>query len=90
MGKRAWRTPIPHVVPTFRVSGGIGGAAVGAAQVVGPPQQVDKVQAVAEIQIGIGNFRGRALVPVTTRKGLTSSIKGIGGVGVSAEIKFPL
>jgi hypothetical protein len=75
------------VVPIIRV---LGGAAVGAAQVVGPPRQVDKVQGVGELQLNAGRFRGRALVPVTARKNLTSSIKGIGGVGTSAEIKFPL
>ena len=75
------------VVPIIRV---LGGAAVGAAQVVGPPTQVDKVQAVGEVQVTAGHFRGRGLIPVTARKGLTNSIKGIGGVGTSADIKFPL
>ena len=76
-----------RVVPIIRV---LGGVAVGGAQIVGPPSQVDKVQAVGEVQLNVGRFRGRALVPVTTRKNLTGSIKGIGGVGTSAEIKFPI
>ncbi|MFQ6098149.1 MAG: hypothetical protein ACE5O2_10525 [Armatimonadota bacterium] len=66
------------------------GGAVGAAQVMGPAHQVDKVQAVAELELGIGRFRGRALLPVTTKKRLTKTIRGVGGTGVSANIKFPL
>lgn len=76
------------VVPILRVGGGGGGTAVGAAQVMGPSVQVDKVQAVAELEINIGDVRGRALVPVSTKSNLTSSVKGIGGVGVSANVKF--
>ena len=75
------------VVPIIRV---LGGAAVGAAQVVGPPIQVDKVQAVGEMQLNAGSLRGRALIPVTGRKNLTNSIKGVGGVGTSADMKFVL
>jgi hypothetical protein len=75
------------VVPIIRV---VGGVAVGGAQVVGPPEQVDKVQAVGEVQLNAGRFRGRALVPVTVRKGLTNSIRGVGGVGTSAEMKLSL
>lgn len=76
------------VVPVVRV--GKGGTAVGAVQVMGPPQQVEKVQAVAELELGIGRLRGVALVPITTKKAETKSIRGVGGVGVSANIKFPL
>lgn len=76
------------VVPILRV--GRGDAAVGAAQVMGPPSQVGKVQAVAEMELGISKLRGRALIPVTTKKHLTSSIKGVGGVGVSATMKIKL
>ena len=76
------------VVPILRV--GRGDAAVGAAQVMGPPEQVRKVQAVAEMELGISKLRGRALIPVTTKKRLTSSIKGVGGVGVSATMKVKL
>lgn len=76
-----------RVVPILRIGEG-GGTAVGAAQVMGPAVQVDKVQAVGELELGVGNLRGRALLPVSTKKELTKSIKGIGGVGVSANIKF--
>jgi hypothetical protein len=78
------------VVPILRIARGGGGTAVGGAQVMGPATQVDKVQAVGELELNIAQFRGRALIPVTTRKDLTQSIKGVGGVGVSANIKFPL
>ena len=75
------------VVPILRVGGG--STAVGAAQVMGPAQQVDKVEAVAELEWNpTGAVRGRALIPVSTRD--TSSVKGVGGVGVSANIKVPL
>ncbi len=75
------------VVPILRVGSG---TAVGAAQVMGPKAQVQKVEAVAEIELNVGGLRGRGLIPVTTRRELTSSIRGVPGVGVSANIKFPL
>lgn len=74
------------VVPIVRVGGG---TAVGAAQVMGPRVQVDKVQAVAEVEIRItGAIRGRGLIPISTRN--ASTVRGVGGVGVSANIKFPI
>ncbi|MCX7599497.1 MAG: hypothetical protein N2512_11635 [Armatimonadetes bacterium] len=76
------------VVPVVRV--GKGGTAVGAVQVMGPPQQVKKVQAVAEVELGIGRLRGRGLVPIATKTAEGSTLKGVGGVGVSANIKFPI
>lgn len=76
------------VVPVLRVGSG---TAVGAVQVQGPAEQVEKVQAVAEIEIKIGSaIRARGLVPVTTNKVETDSIKGVGGVAVTANIKFPV
>jgi len=75
------------VVPILRVGSGV---AVGAAQVMGPQRQVNKVEAVAEIELNIGDLRGRGLIPVTTRRDLTSSVRGVDGVGVSANIKFPI
>jgi hypothetical protein len=76
------------VVPVVRIGAG---TAVGAVQIVGPEQQVRKVQAVAELELSLGNsMRARALVPITTRRADTSTIRGVGGVGVSANIKFPL
>ncbi len=76
-----------RVVPILRVGSGV---AVGAAQVMGPQQQVQKVEAVAEIELNIGDFRGRGLIPVTTRRDLTRNIRGVDGVGISANIKFPI
>ncbi len=77
------------VVPILRVAEG-GGTAIGAAQVMGPSVQVEKATAVAEIELTIGDFRGRALLPISTKRSVTSSVKGIEGVGVSANIKFPI
>ncbi|MGC9319889.1 MAG: hypothetical protein ACP5KN_17790 [Armatimonadota bacterium] len=77
------------VVPIIRVGEG-GGTAVGAAQVMGPGTQLQKVEAVAELELSVGDFRGRALLPVSTKRNLTRSVKGISGVGVSANIKFPI
>lgn len=77
------------VVPILRVGEG-GGTAVGAAQVMGPQQQVRTTEVVAEVELSIGDLRGRALIPVSTRRGLDRSPDGVPGVGVSANIKFPI
>jgi len=74
------------VVPILRVGGG---TAIGAAQIIGPARQVDKVKVVAEVEWKpSANIRARGLIPIATKD--TSSIRGVGGVGVSANIKFPL
>ncbi len=76
------------VVPIIRVGGNV---AVGAAQVMGPAERVDKVKAVAQMDWTPGEtFRGRLLLPVTTDRDLTSSVRGVGGVGISAVIVFPV
>jgi hypothetical protein len=77
------------VVPIIRV-GSRGGGQAGAAQVVGPAEQVRKVEAVAEAELGLGPFRGRALIPVATKNPLKGQIKGVDGVGVNASIKVRL
>ncbi|NLO72922.1 MAG: hypothetical protein GX100_02285 [candidate division WS1 bacterium] len=77
------------VVPILNVGVG-GGTAVGAAQVMGPEAQVKTVRAVAQIEWSPGEFRGRYLVPVTTDRDLTSSVKGVDGVGISAVVSFRL
>jgi hypothetical protein len=74
------------VVPIIRM-GTKGGTQVGGAQVVGPAQQVERVKAVAEVQLDLGPLRGRGLIPVETRNPLRGEIKGVDGVGVSASIK---
>ncbi len=76
------------VVPILKI--GSGDKAIGAAQVMGPAEQVKKVQGVAQVDLKLGNFRGRALIPVTTKKHLTSTIRGVGGVGVSATMKLKI
>lgn len=74
------------VVPILRVGSG---TAIGAAQVMGPAEQVAKVKAVAEVEWTPGiHLRARGLIPIASTG--TTSIKGVGGVGVSANIKFPL
>ncbi len=74
------------VVPIIRM-GTKGGTQAGAAQVVGPAAQVQRVKAVAEVQLDLGPLRGRGLVPVETKNPLKGEIKGVAGVGVSASIK---
>jgi len=74
------------VVPIIRLIGR-GGTAVGAAQVMGPRQQVEKVKGVAEVELSIGGaIRARGLLPIGTR----NSLSIVPGVGVSANIKFPI
>jgi hypothetical protein len=74
------------VVPIIRLVGR-GGTAVGAAQVMGPQIQVEKVKAVAEVELNmLGSFRARGLLPIGTR----NSLNIVPGVGVSANIKFPI
>jgi hypothetical protein len=81
---------LTKVVPVLAV--GHGGTAIGAVQVMGPPDQVKQVQAVAEIQVAMDRLRGRGLVPISTKSAGASStsLKAVNGVGVSANIKFPL
>ncbi len=74
------------VVPIIRM-GTKGGTQVGGAQVVGPAPQVERVKAVAEVQLDLGPLRGRGLIPVETQNPLKGEIKGVAGVGVSASIK---
>jgi hypothetical protein len=78
---------LTRVVPVVAV--GRGGTAIGAVQIMGPAEKVKKVQAVAEITVSMDRLRGRGLVPVST-KIAGSSLKVVNGVGVSANIKFPL
>ena len=66
------------------------GGYVGAAQVMGPQELVDKTEAVMQIE---GNFSGnqfrvKALVPVDTKN--VTSFNRINGVGVSAIIDIKI
>ncbi|MCX7925471.1 MAG: hypothetical protein N2554_06650 [Fimbriimonadales bacterium] len=67
------------------------GAYIGAAQVMGKPEAVRKVQAVAQIE---GDFMGRevrlrALIPIST-KNPQRSINRVEGVGVSGIIDIKI
>ncbi|MHB0998951.1 MAG: hypothetical protein ACYC27_06865 [Armatimonadota bacterium] len=72
------------VVPIFSVGAG---AYVGAAQVQGPPDRVDDVRGVGQVETRIGDFRGRLMIPVnTTTPG--KNLDRISGVGISALVDF--
>lgn len=75
------------VVPIISIGSG---TAIGAAQVMGPEAQVKTVRAVGQLEGYLGSLRGRYLIPVTTDRDLTSSVKGVDGVGISAVIVFPI
>lgn len=63
------------------------GKYIGAVQVVGPTEQVDKVKAVAQLE---GTFNGiaraNALIPIESLS--VSNLSRVQGVGVSATIDF--
>lgn len=63
------------------------GGYIGAAQVVGSPEHVQRVKAVVQVEGKFGDFRAKVLVPTTTDKasGTPDRAKG---VGVSAVIEF--
>ncbi len=74
------------------LSVGIGrSSAIGAAQIMGPPDKVDQVVAIAQPE---GEFLGReirlrALIPVSD-KNVTRGIKTVDGVGVSGIVDIKL
>ena len=74
------------VVPILSLGSG---GYVGAAQVVGNPDNVKTVKAVIQVEGKIGSFRPRILVPTTTDK-VTGSPDRAKGVGVSAVIEFKI
>jgi len=63
------------------------GGYIGAAQVVGNPENVKSVKAVFQLEGRIGSFRPRILVPTTTDK-VTGNPDRAKGVGVSAVVEF--
>lgn len=74
------------VVPIVSVGQG---AYVGAAQVSGPQDAVDQVQAVGQLEGSVSGktFRLKALVPIDTQKPSGSnSLRRVKGVGVSAIV----
>lgn len=80
------------VVPIISVGigAGSGGNAIGAAQVTGPKDKIDKVAAVAQPEAKIfGEIRIRALIPVSS-KNVIQDIKKVDGVGVSGIVDLKL
>lgn len=73
------------VVPTFAVGSG---AYIGGAQVQGEPDQVDQVKYVGQVEIPLGRFRGKALVPVNSLTPGKAKLKPIKGTGVTAVVDF--
>lgn len=74
------------VVPIISVGSG---KYVGAVQVVGPKSQVDKVQAVGQLEGSFNNIaRAKALIPLATKD--VTNLNRVQGVGVSAmiDLKF--
>lgn len=68
------------------------GTHLGAAQVVGPKERVDQVQAVAQGEIDPlrDKLRLRALIPIATKNITKGEMRTVGGVGVSAIIDLKL
>ncbi|MGQ9454651.1 MAG: hypothetical protein ACUVRS_06540 [Armatimonadota bacterium] len=86
--KNVGTTEATAVVPILSLGSG---AHIGAAQVIGSKENVEKCKAVVQIEANtlIGkNIRVRALVPVGSKT--TSNIKRIYGVGVSAIIDIKI
>jgi hypothetical protein len=76
------------VVPILSL--GAGGF-IGAAQVVGVPEKVKAVQAVLQIEVGLGTGRAKALIPISTKKPVQEAEKlRVPGVGVSAVIDIKI
>jgi hypothetical protein len=83
-------TMTTKVVPI--ISGGIASRqAVGAAQVMGPRYQVEKVQAVAQIDQDIlgKEVKIRAMIPIESKE-ILKDIRRVEGVGVSGIVDLKL
>jgi hypothetical protein len=74
------------VVPILSLGGG---GYIGAAQVVGNPENVKQVKAVFQLEGRFGSFRAKVLVPTTTDK-VSGNPDRAKGVGVSAVIEFKI
>ena len=72
------------VVPILSLGGG---GYIGAAQVVGSPENVRKTKAVFQVEGRIGSFTPRIFVPAYVNKATTTPERAK-GVGVSAVIEF--
>jgi hypothetical protein len=80
------RVGASKVVPIFSVGQG---AYIGAAQVIGVPEQVKLTQAVAAVNITAGRVGGTALFPVSTKKP-GKTLDKVNGVGVVAVVDLRL
>lgn len=75
------------VVPILSV--GTGGF-IGAAQVVGVPDKVQTIKAVAQVEAKYQDrFRMRVMIPVSTET-VSGAPKGVSGVGISAVLDFEI
>jgi len=72
------------VVPILSLGGG---GYIGAAQVVGNPENVQKTKAVFQVEGRIGSFTPRIFIPTYVAKATTTPERAK-GVGVSAVIEF--
>ena len=72
------------VVPILSLGGG---GYIGAAQVVGNPENVQRVKAVFQIEGKLGGVRAQVLLPTVTDK-VSGNPDRAEGVGVSAVIEF--
>ncbi|MFA0780690.1 MAG: hypothetical protein RJAPGHWK_002208 [Candidatus Fervidibacter sp.] len=87
MGRNGIKAQSTKVVPIISVGEGL---RVGAAQVMGSPWLVKKVEAVAQLEANLmGSARAKILVPVSDVN-VTRGIKQVTGVGVSAIIDLKL
>lgn len=87
-GRKEDRMLKTKVVPILSV--GNRGNAIGIAQVMGPPQAVDRVVAVAQPEFRfLGELRLRALIPVSS-KNVIEDIRAVDQVGVSGIIDIRL
>ena len=84
------RTMTTKVVPI--ISGGINSRkAIGAAQVMGPKSQVDKVKAVAQLDQDLfgKEVKIRAMIPIES-KDIVKDIRRVEGVGISGIVDLKL
>ena len=74
------------VVPIISVGSG---AQIGAAQVQGEATRVKKVRYVGQLELRLGRFRGKSLIPVhSITPGKKGSFQRVTGTGVTAIIDF--
>jgi hypothetical protein len=75
------------VVPVLSVGDG---KEVGAVQIMGPPEAVDKVKAVAQVEgkFGMLKMRIRAMIPIAGKN--VSNLKRVPGVGISGLLDVKL